>query len=509
MSGRRAAALGAPGLVLAFAVLAILNTGGYRYGASDQAFYVPAVLLRADPDLFPRDRDLLAAEARFMVFDDLLGAALRRLPVNPPVLLFVLHLGTLAALALALWALGRTMYASRWTAAALVLAMTLRHRIAKTGVNTLETNFHPRILAFALGIAALVASLRGRWIVAFPVVAAAAAVHPTTGLWFGVAVAVTAYVAEPRLRPPLLGALAIAALFAVWAVTNGPLQERIVVMSPEWLATLAMKDYLFPTGWSAGTWLLNLVYPVVLGLLFVARRRAGVGSRAESGLVVAMAVLFGIFLISLPLTHARIALAVQLQVSRTLWLLDLTATAFLLWFLMEAPWRGRAAPTRRSVVLAVAALSLIRGAYITFVERSGDPFLTIDLPDDDWGRTMRWLEATPADTFVLADPGHLWRYGSSVRMAARRDVYLEEVKDTALAMYSPVVAARVLLRIQRTAEFQGLTAARARELAHLEDLDYLVTEAQLDLPLAFRSGRFKVYDLKKGSGGFSEPAIRR
>jgi hypothetical protein len=270
-----------------------------------------------------------------------------------------------------------------------------------------------------------------------------------------------------------------------------------------------MKDYLFPTEWSPGTWLLNLVYPVVLGLLFAARRRAGVASNAETGLVVAMAVLFGIFLISLPLTHARIALAVQLQVSRTLWLLDFTATAFLLWFLMEAPWRGPAAAPRRWIVAALAAVSLLRGAYITFVERSGDPFLTIDLPHDDWGRTMRWLETTPTDTFVLADPGHLWRYGSSVRMAARRDVYLEEVKDTALAMYSPVVAARVLARIQRAAGFQELSAARARELAHLEDLDYLVTEAELDLPLAFRSGRFKVYDLKKGSGGFSDPAFGR
>jgi hypothetical protein len=399
------------------------------------------------------------------------------------------------------------MYASRWTAAALVLAMTLRHRIAKTGVNTLETNFHPRILAFALGVAALAACLRGRWVVAFPAVAAAAAVHPTTGLWFGVAVAVTAYVAEPRLRPPLLGALAIAALFGAWAVTIGPLEERMVVMSPEWLATLAMKDYLFPTEWSIGTWLLNLVYPLALGLLFVARRRAGVGSRAETGLVTAMALLFGIFLISVPLTDARIALAVQLQISRTLWLLDLTATAFLVWFLMEARRGGRTAEPRRWIVVALAALSLVRGAYITFVERSGDPFLTIDLPDDDWGRTMRWLETTPADTFVLADPGHLWRYGSSVRMAAHRDVYLEEVKDTALAMYSPVIAARVLARIQRTAGFQELTEARARELAHLEDLDYLVTEADLELPIAFRSDRLKVYDLKKGSGGFSEAAI--
>ena len=42
-----------------FLVLATLNSAGYRYGASDQAFYLPAMLERLDPALFPRDSDLI------------------------------------------------------------------------------------------------------------------------------------------------------------------------------------------------------------------------------------------------------------------------------------------------------------------------------------------------------------------------------------------------------------------------------------------------------------------
>ena len=49
---------------------------------------------------------------------------------------------------------------------------------------------------------------------------------------------------------------------------------------------------------------------------------------------------------------------------------------------------------------------------------------------------------------MLADPGHAWKYGTSVRVAGERDVYLEEVKDVALALYSRDVAMRVLGRIQ-------------------------------------------------------------
>jgi hypothetical protein len=41
-----------------------------------------------------------------------------------------------------------------------------------------------------------------------------------------------------------------------------------------------------------------------------------------------------------------------------------------------------------------------------------------------------------------------------------------------------------------------LTPDRARQLAAEYDLDYLVTEQTLDLPIAFRSGRITIYRLK-------------
>ena len=483
-------------LLACFAALALLNTGGYRYGASDQAFYVPAVLQHVDPALYPRDRDVLSAEARYMVFDELMAGALWALPFSTAHLFFGAYLVMLVGLAGAAWTFGRAMYGSAWTATALVLALSLRHRIAKTGVNTLESNFHPRVLAFAVGIGALTACLRRRWWLAAGLAIAAVPLHPTTGLWFGVATMVTMAVAERRTRPAVTTTAVGLAAVATWAVFAGPLRGRLVVMDAVWLAPLASKDYLFPTEWSAGTWLTNMLYPVAIGALFLARRRAGLVTGPERGLMAAAAVLFLLFLGSLPLTHARLALAVQLQVPRALWLLDFVATALLIWWVVEGPsWRGHAGPRRWAVAL-VAVLALARGAYVTFVERQGDPLLTIDVPDDDWGRTMRWLDAaTPTDTFVLADPGHAWRYGSSVRMSARRDVYLEEVKDAALGMYSREIAERVLTRTQAIDDFSRLSAARALELARTQGLHYLITESALELPVAFRAGRLAVYSL--------------
>ena len=96
---------------------------------------------------------------------------------------------------------------------------------------------------------------------------------------------------------------------------------------------------------------------------------------------------------------------------------------------------------------------------------------------------------------MLADPSHAWRHATSVRVAAGRDVYLEEMKDAAMAMYSRRVAMRVAERLVAMDDFDGLTPASARALADRFGLDVLVTERVLDLPLAYRNARFSIYRL--------------
>ena len=71
---------------------------------------------------------------------------------------------------------------------------------------------------------------------------------------------------------------------------------------------------------------------------------------------------------------------------------------------------------------------------------------------------MRWIRAQPIDAHVLADPGHAWKYGTSVRVAAERDVFLEEVKDSAVAIYSRDVAIRVPERMRAVGDFDQMTA---------------------------------------------------
>jgi hypothetical protein len=481
---------------VAFALLATLNAGGYRYGASDQAFYIPAIERHLDPSLFPRDRGLIDSQSRLFFLDEAIAAASRTLGADLPTCFALGYLVTLALLCLAVYRLGRIYFFSSWTVAALLAASTLRHRIAKTGANTLEGYFHPRQLAFAVGMLAIDAVLRGRssWAIGF--VGLAGLVHPTTGVFFAVWVGVALAVSDPKMRPVLLAlgsaAVAAGALF-LW---RGPL--GLQTMDEAWTRTLADKDYVFPTAWAAGTWLVNLLYPVVIGGSYWIRTRRGVALEREAGVVAGCLVLVLLFAVSLPFIAARVALAVQLQVSRVFWMADLLATIYVIWWACEAGSRGLVPQPRRAMaaaMLLVAAAS-VRGWYVLRIEHPGRPLAQAALPNDEWTDASGWLRArTAPGAHVLADPGHAWRYGSSLRVSAARDVFLEDVKDGSIGMYDRGVALRVAERRQAIGDFSQLTAERLRELAARYDLSYLVTEQSQPLPEVWRNARFRIYRL--------------
>jgi hypothetical protein len=109
---------------------------------------------------------------------------------------------------------------------------------------------------------------------------------------------------------------------------------------------------------------------------------------------------------------------------------------------------------------------------------------------------MAWARTTPRDSGWIADPAHAILYGTSVRVAGERDVFVEGVKDAAIGMYERDVAMRTRDRLAEIEPFDAMTPARARALATRYALDYLVTIQVLDLPLAYSSGALRVYRLR-------------
>ena len=490
---------------LAFCLVATLNSGGYRFGVGDQAFHVPAIERRLAPELFPRDRVVIEAQDGLTLVNRVAALVVSETGITVAPLVAGVYLLALVLLLAASLSVARQLGLSPWAQVALVAAMTLRHRVGLTGVNTLESYTQPRMLAFGIGMAAVSSYLRSRIWLAIGLVALAAIVHPTTAVWFAVWLGVAISLSEPRWRRLLASSAAVAVVGVVWAVGWGPLAERTVRMDAEWLAVLAAKDYLFANAWPASMWLVAGVYVAVVLAVFLIRRSTGVLHARETGLVIGALVLVGIFLATLPLVARGIALAVQLQVSRLFWMLDVLGTIYLAWAVADGPrpWatstaRPATLTARRArlVALVMVCAAVGRGAYVMWIEHPGRPVLELALPPTDWQDAMDWLKATPPTTHVLADPGHAWRYGTSVRVAALRDVYLEEVKDAALAMYSRKVAMRVAERTRALGSFDALTPQSARELARRFEIDYLVSERTLDLPIAHRNARFFIYRLR-------------
>ena len=60
-----------------FALLATANGAGYRYGVSDQAFYLPVVEHAINPEVFPRDGSLIDAQGRLMITDEIIATVAR------------------------------------------------------------------------------------------------------------------------------------------------------------------------------------------------------------------------------------------------------------------------------------------------------------------------------------------------------------------------------------------------------------------------------------------------
>jgi hypothetical protein len=482
--------------VVLFAILATANAGGYRYGASDQAFYIPAVALRADDSLLPRDREVFEPQMHLWLGDEALAAVVRTTGIPLPALFALLQGVTLATLALGAALLARSLGCSWWSIATCLLLLTLRHRIARTGANSLEGYMHPRMLAFGLGLCALSFTARARPLAAGVWTVAAAMVHTSTAVWFAAVVGVAAVWPLTGARWPWRFSVLLAALAAALAYAAVSLLPFDVMDAP-WLAVLADRDYLFSADWPAYAWLSNLAYPLALWLIFRRRVSAGVATPAESHLVAGLCALVGIFLLTIPLAERHLAFFVQLQANRVFWVLDGAVAVYVSWWLIDDVL-ARHSPRRRfAVVTLLLLLSAGRGYFV--LHETGRPLIQMNATQGPWRDAMRWLETQPVTWHVLADPAHALKYGISVRAAAFRDTPLESGKDPAMAMYDRHLARRVAERSAALAGFDDWTsAADVMPLDARYNLDVFIDRAdrRFDLPVLFQNDGFVVYDLR-------------
>jgi hypothetical protein len=271
------------------------------------------------------------------------------------------------------------------------------------------------------------------------------------------------------------------------------------------VAVIGTKDSLFANDWPVWAWVANLALPVVLLAIHDLRRRRGTSTREDAGIVWGSISLALLFLATLPLVASEAILPTQLQISRVFWVLDLVVAVYGVALLADVARQRGAAHLLPAAACVALALSLTRAGFVMLSEHPERRLFELHLPTSEWTDAMQWLGAQPADVHVLAHPGHAFLYGSSVRVAARRDVVLEDSKDTALALYSRELAMRVgERRAALDGDFDAMSSATAHGLATRFAVDFIVTAgAPLPFPVAYANGRFRVYDMRhvRGSAG--------
>jgi len=491
---------------LAFLILATANGAGYRYGVSDGAAYVPAVMLAENPAAFPRDAPLIRTQGQFFVVDEVLALIGRVTGASMESRFLAAYLVAVAVVWIGVIWIGSALYGREaprpersaphltglWLTIALAAVVTLRHHIPRTSTNSLEPYFHPRLLAFGLGIIAVAAFLRHRNVMAVALVGLAAICHGTTALWFAIVIGTSLMVVDRRWRVPgFVGGAATLAMLA-WAMTAGPLRMAASSMDATWIDALGGRNFIFANEWPLWAWAANVG---LLGALWVAhyvRLRRGTASARDAGLVWGATALVALFLVTLPLVTAHVALAVQFQFSRVFWVVDFLAALYVL------AAAGEALRRTRVLTLAVVLLtaSVARATYIMWSEHPERRLFQVSLVSSPWMDAMHWIASQPLNVHVVAAPDHAFKYGVSVRVAACRDVLLEDDKDSAVAMYSRPIAERVVERRKALADFSSLTPASALELATRFGVDYLVTEAALPLREVYRNAQLRIYALK-------------
>ena len=492
------AAIGLAGF-LAFLVLATANGAGYRYGVSDGAFYVTAVTLAENPAAFPRDAPLIRTEGQFFVIDEILALIGRVTGASMESRFFAAYLVAIATVWVGVILIGSSLYGKDrpcatgwWLTIALAAVVTLRHHIPRTSTNSLEPYFHPRLLAFGFGIIAVAAFLRHRNAMAVALVSLAAVCHGTTAFWLAVAIGTALMVVDRRWRVPGLVAGAVVLVMLVWATSTGALRMAASTMDAVWIDALGGRNFIFANEWPLWAWAANLGLLAALWGAHIVRVRRGTASARDAGLVWGATALVGLFLVTLPLVVAHVALAVQFQFSRVFWIVDFLATLYVIAAIGESMRRTQIV-TLGVVLLAVSGA---RATYIMWSEHAERRLFQLSLAPSPWMDAMHWIAGQPLNVHIVAAPNHSFKYGVSVRVAAWRDVLLEDDKDSAVAMYSRPIAERVVERRNALADFSSLTAASALELGTRFGVDYLVTEAALPLREVYRNSQFKIYALR-------------
>ena len=357
-----------------------------------------------NPALFPHDAEFFRLQFQATIFDKLVAFSVRltHLPLAWTVLLW--QVAAIFLLLHGCWRISRrcfTQPAAQWASVTTVAAL-LTLPLPGIAISLADQYLHPRTLATAAILAAIVAVLDRRLWLAGVLLAIAFSIHAIMAS-FGISFCAFLFwnqrvAADRRSSVPLAVAMVL------------PLGWIFEPASDAWRQAAATRGFYYPARWHWYEWL-GLIAPLILLCsywMFLKRgERSGSDGKALRSLVRSL-LYYGLFqtaaglLIMLPPSLERLR---PFEPMRYLHLL------YLLFFLVAGGLMGRYVLDRRVYRWLLLFLPLSAGMF--YAQRQTYPASAhLELPgiapQNDWLRAFAWIrQNTPVDSLFALDPHYM------------------------------------------------------------------------------------------------------
>lgn len=456
-------------ILLLLTVFAFLVMG-YHPGLEDDAFYLAAIKRNLNPALFPHDSEYFRLQFQATIFDKIISASVRltHLPLSGEILLW--QLAAIFFLLHGVWRISRRCFsdaAAQWGSVALV-AVLLTLPLPGIGINLADQYLHPRTLATAAILGAIVAVIDKRLVWAGFLLAIAFSIHAIMAS-FGISFCFFLWCTLHR-RNKMEPKVAMLALLV-------PLGWIFEPASDAWRKAASTRGFYLLSSWHWYEWL-GVFAPLIL--LYIFRRiaeRSGTDRPVLRALISAV-LYYGVFQMIVGLV---IMLPPSLERLRPFEPMRYLHLVYLLFFFVVGGLLGQYVFKRRVYRWVLLLLPLSAGMF--FAQRQMyRAYPHLELPGavsvNPWSLAFSWIrQNTPADSLFAVDPHYMtlpYEEYHGFRALAERSVLADYEKDGGMAARVPRIAPRWLKEVSALDGWRNFQSADFHRLKSEFGVDWIV-----------------------------------